>query len=152
MSDVFQNTIANYSAYTRGGVQSLVVNDYQVLNFDWKEIVSKNINSSEGSGFIPEQNGIYFVNFKASFENGDSRQYIFNFFVNDVLVSQGQTRIFMQGTNIIYELSTSTIISLKKNDKLDFRIKLDGASIPTTDLEIKDIDVAVYNLEQNGIH
>ena len=157
--DIFFGTIASASAYIPTGSVLELEQDVFVYieGGGFNTITPKNISADLNNSidFTAKNLGNYFVNFNATAVGGKDRNYTIAPFINDSEINVGQVQFRQQniaGERVpYYEISSTFLIALQKNDKLNFYVKVAGTP-PTDDFSINNMNVSLYQLDQIGVH
>ena len=160
--NIFHNTIASASIHGTEGTPFDDMTRYQRLiieTSDWENsITPKNITTDLSTPkLIAQWNGDYFITWNATATNGLGAVFTVFPYKNGVVLNYGNIKFTQQsiGASIVpyYEVSTSFIVRLVKDDYINFYCALYSATYPSTDkLQFDNIQMSMYQLEQVGVH
>lgn len=159
--DVFHNTIAAYSV--NAAEENTTSPEYGVANVIsvsafTETIPPKNIRPM-ADGYLrlrAEWLGYYLITFNATASGGTDRRWYFEPFKNGGALGYGNVSFFQQNIagerTPFYEISSTFIAKLQKNDYIEFANTLSEEEPPEVAFQFKNIQATIYQLEQVGIH
>lgn len=125
-----------------------VINTYQALSTlhtieNLNEFTSS-VTYPIGLKYIGEQTFLFEVDWHSSISsNSNNTTVYFSLFKNGVAVNGSENETFCKNNNQIYNLSSTAVIELSKNDEVQFKIKSD--SLITVNIKRKNASIRRFN-------
>ena len=158
--NIFPNTIgfSSVEATKSSSVSPTFEEAYQISTTSASQTITpKNIKNTLATlRFTAEWLGYYLITFSATTSGGTDRLWFFEPYKNGVTLGYGNVFYYQQiisgELTPYYEISSTFIAKLQKDDYIEFYNTLKSASAPEESLIFENIQTTIYQLEQVGIH
>lgn len=158
--NIFHNTIgfSSVEATTSSSASPELDAPYQIVTTTASQTITpKNIKNTLATlRFTAEWLGYYLITFNSTTRGGTDRLWYFEPYKNDVALGYGNVFYYQQiiSGEIVpyYEISSTFIAKLQKDDYIEFYNTLKTEEAPEEELLFENIQTTIYQLEQVGIH
>ena len=158
--NIFPNTIGVASIQATRDTENTPEQDvpYPLVSVSPSETLTpKNIKNTLATlRFTAEWLGYYLITFSATASGGTDRLWFFEPYKNGVTLGYGNVFYYQQiisgELTPYYEISSTFIAKLQKDDYIEFYNTLKSGEAPEEVLLFQNIQTTIYQLEQVGIH
>jgi len=158
--NIFPNTIgfSSIEATTSSSASPELDVPYKIITTTASETITpKNIkNTLALLRFTAEWLGYYLITFNSTASGGTDKLWYFEPYKNDGALGYGNIFYYQQevteGEPPYYEISSTFIAKLQKDDYIEFYNTLKSEEPPEEALSFYNIQTTIYQLEQVGIH
>ena len=158
--NIFPNTIgfSSIEATKSSSVSPTFEEAYQITTTSASETITpKNIKNTLATlRFTAEWLGYYLITFSATTSGGTDRLWFFEPYKNGATLGYGNVFYYQQiisgELTPYYEISSTFIAKLQKDDYIEFYNTLKTEEVPELELLFENIQTSIYQLEQVGIH